>query len=111
MPIYFSIPVVNGQADINWETDSFRVMHYFNNNDGVEVMYGEMNSGDVRDSWKELTEEEFYAVVSNEEETEQESPEKIQLNRIEEKLDKNYNDARQEGADAITIELIERGIL
>lgn len=110
MPIYFSIPVIDGQADIDWENDSFRVMHYFYDENNIEVMYGEMNDGTVRDSWTELTEEEFYMVVPNEVE-EYVSPEKLQLDRIEQKLEQNYTEAKQEGADAITAELIERGIL
>jgi hypothetical protein len=107
MPTYFSIPVVDGQADINWETDSFRVMHYFHDENNVEIMYGEMNEGTVRDSWTELTEEEFYMVVPNEDE----QPQETQLDRIEAKLEQSYTEAKQEGADAITAELIERGIL
>lgn len=107
MAIYYAIPVINGQADINLEEDSFRVMHYFYDENGVEVMYGEMNSGTVRDSWTELTEEEFYMVVPSEEE----DSVPTQLDRIETKLEQNYNEAKQEGADAITAELIERGIL
>ena len=107
MAIYYAIPVINGEADINWENDSFRVMHYFYDENGVEVMYGEMNSGIVRDSWTELTEEEFYMVVPSEEE----DSVPTQLDRIETKLEQNYNEAKQEGADAITAELIERGLL
>lgn len=107
MAIYFSIPVVNDEADIDWEHDSFRVMHYFYDENNVEIMYGELNEGTVRDSWTELTEEEFYMVVPNDEDEVQET----QLDRIEQKLDKTYTEARQEGADAITAELIERGIL
>ena len=107
MAIYYAIPVIDGQADINWEEDSFRVMHYFYDENGVEVMYGEMNSGTVRDSWTELTEEEFYTVVPSEEE----DSVPTQLDRIETKLEQNYNEAKQEGADAITAELIERGLL
>lgn len=107
MAIYYAIPVINGQADINLEEDSFRVMHYFYDENGVEVMYGEMNSGTVRDSWTELTEEEFYMVVPSEEE----DSVPTQLDRIETKLEQNYNEAKQEGADAITAELIERGLL
>ena len=107
MAIYHAIPVTNGQADINLEEDSFRVMHYFYDENGVEVMYGEMNSGTVRDSWTELTEEEFYMVVPSEEE----DSVTTQLDRIETKLEQNYNEAKQEGADAITAELIERGLL
>lgn len=107
MAIYYAIPVINGQADINLEEDSFRVMHYFYDENGVEVMYGEMNSGTVRDSWTELTEEEFYMVVPSEEE----DSVTTQLDRIETKLEQNYNEAKQEGADAITAELIERGLL
>ena len=82
MAIYYAIPVINGQADINLEEDSFRVMHYFYDENGVEVMYGEMNSGTVRDSWTELTEEEFYMVVPSEEE----DSVPTQLDRIETKL-------------------------
>lgn len=107
MAIYYAIPVIDGQADINWEEDSFRVMHYFYDENGVEIMYGEMNSGTVRDSWTELTEEEFYMVVPSEEE----DSVPTQLDRIETKLEQNYNEAKQEGADAITAELIERGLL
>ena len=109
MAIYYAIPVIDGQADINWEEDIFRVMHYFYDENGVEVMYGEMNSGTVRDSWIELTEEEFYMVVPREDEYK--TPEQTQLDRIETKLEQNYNEAKQEGADAITAELIERGLL
>lgn len=107
MAIYYAIPVIDGQADINWEEDSFRVMHYFYDENGVEIMYGEMNFGTVRDSWTELTEEEFYMVVPSEEE----DSVPTQLDRIETKLEQNYNEAKQEGADAITAELIERGLL
>ena len=107
MAIYYAIPVIDGQADINWEEDSFRVMHYFYDENGVEIMYGEMNFGTVRDSWTELTEEEFYMVVPSEEEDSVQT----QLDRIEIKLEQNYNEAKQEGADAITAELIERGLL
>ena len=107
MAIYYAIPVIDGQADINWEEDSFRVMHYFYDENGAEIMYGEMNSGTVRDSWTELTEEEFYMVVPSEEE----DSVPTQLDRIETKLEQNYNEAKQEGADAITAELIERGLL
>ena len=106
MAIYYAIPVIDGQADINWEEDSFRVMHYFYDENGVEIMYGEMNFGTVRDSWTELTEEEFYMVVPSEEDS---VP--TQLDRIETKLEQNYNEAKQEGAEAITAELIERGLL
>jgi hypothetical protein len=110
MSTYFSIPVVNGMADVNWETDSFRVMHYSYDENNVEVVYGEMNDGAVRDSWNELTEEEFYMVV-HEKKEEYVAPEKLQLDRIEQKLEQSYIEAKQEGADAITAELIKRGIL
>lgn len=109
MAVYFAIPVNDNGVDINPETDSFRVMHYFYNEDGVEIMYGEMNEGIVRDSWTELTEDEFYEVVPRGDDYV--SPEKTQLDRIEEKLEQNYSDAKQEGADAVTSELIERGLL
>ena len=108
MANYYSIPVIDGQSDIDWENDSFRVMHYFTDENGVEVMYGEMNEGTVRASWVELTEDEFYEIVPRDDDY---SPQQTQLDRIEEKIQQNYSEAKQEGADAITAELIERGLL
>ena len=71
MAEYYIIPVIQGMADIDWETDSFRVMHYvdeqINDSGAVEqIMYGELNCGTIRDSWKHITEEEFYQVVPRE---------------------------------------------
>lgn len=68
MPTYYIIPVIDGQADIDWSSDSFRVMHYCDISineigDVKQIMYGELNSGTPRDSWEEITEEEFYEVV------------------------------------------------
>lgn len=39
------------------------------------------------------------------------APQPTQLDRMEAALQKNYAQARQDGADAITQELLERGIL
>lgn len=38
-------------------------------------------------------------------------PEPTQLDRIEQTIQQNYAEAQQEGADAITLELIERGVI
>lgn len=38
-------------------------------------------------------------------------PEPTQLDRIEEAVQQNYAEAQQEGADAITLEMIERGVI
>ena len=106
MTNYYSIPIVDGKPDIG-QYDSFRIMHYFLKND-TEVMYGELNKGDVRNSWTKLTKEEFYENVPT---IERSKLKKSQLDRIEEKLNQSYTEAKQEGADAITAELIERGLL
>lgn len=38
-------------------------------------------------------------------------PEPTQLDRIEQTIQQNYAEAQQEGADAVTLELIERGVI
>lgn len=73
MPTYYIVPVINGEADIDWSSDSFRVMHYCDvtineMGDVKQIMYGELNSGTPRDSWEEITEEQFYEVVPREDE-------------------------------------------
>lgn len=73
MPTYYIVPVINGEADIDWSSDSFRVMHYCDvaineTGDVKQIMYGELNSGTPRDSWEEITEEQFYEVVPREDE-------------------------------------------
>lgn len=71
MAEYYIIPVIQGNPDIDWETDSFRVMHYIDkqindNGDVKQIMYGELNCGTVRDSWENITEDEFYKIVPKE---------------------------------------------
>ena len=71
MAEYYIIPVIQGVADIDWKTDSFRVMHYTDRQIGddgsiEQIMYGELNSGTIRDSWEHITEDEFYQVVPRE---------------------------------------------
>lgn len=73
MPMYYIVPVINGEADIDWISDSFRVMHYCDvtineTGDVKQIMYGELNSGTPKDSWEEITEEQFYEVVPREDE-------------------------------------------
>lgn len=115
MARFFIVPVIDGQADICWETDSFRVMHYtdITDLDGTKktVMYGEFNSGEPRDSWEEITEEEFWQVVPPEPIPEPEESMTEKLNRIETMLTSKNEELRQEGADMVTLDLIERGII
>lgn len=63
MSTYYSIPVVNGELDIDWNSDSFRVIHY---NENYTIAFCEYNYGNVRDSWIEISEEEFLDNVPEE---------------------------------------------
>ena len=75
------------------------------------IMYGEFNSGDPRDSWQEITEDEFWQVVPPDPVPEPEESTGEKLDRIESMLSSKNEELRQEGADAVTLDLIERGLI
>lgn len=63
MAIYYAIPVVDGELDIDWNNDSFRVIRY---NESCTIAFCEYNYGNIRDSWIEISEKDFLSNVPEE---------------------------------------------
>lgn len=84
--MFYKIPVINGQPDIDHTTDFFedsRIVDITGENGNIsQIMYGKLMSGNKRDTWVEITEEEFYQVVAKPVVLKQTS----QLDRMEERL-------------------------
>lgn len=84
--MFYKIPVTNGQPDIDHTTDFFedsRIVDIAGKDGSVsQVMYGKLMSGNKKETWTEITEEEFYQIVAKPVVSKQTS----QLDRMEERL-------------------------
>lgn len=100
--MYFKLPINTDLSNISYafceEIDGY---YYIVLNDGL-----------VSDTWEEISFETIYTLFPdhfNYEEPESFAP--SQLDRIELAIEKSNAELRQEGADALTEELIESGVL
>lgn len=70
--------------------------------------YIEYNSGYIDDEWEELQKEDIVNIAP---EWFIQSKEFSQLDKIQIAVEKSNEELRQEGADALTLELVESGII
>lgn len=66
--MFYKIPVINGQPDIDHTTDFFedsRIVDITGENGNIsQIMYGKLMSGNKKETWTEITEEEFYKIAT-----------------------------------------------
>lgn len=87
---YFKIPIIDGNPDIA-DTDNFDLLFYIG--DGKTV-YGIMVDGVVRDSWLEITEEDFDKFTIGAQEEVQETPKQTISEQLE-SIQKEIQELRQ----------------
>lgn len=78
--------------------------------DTDDVIYIEYNSGYIDDAWENIDESEMIEIAPEWFPSEL-TPEPTQLDIIQAAVEKSNDELRQEGADALTEELIASGII
>lgn len=96
---YFKIPL---SADLS-------LVSYRARRDTEDAIYIEYNEGSIAKDWQTVTNVDLVGVFGHN--PFEEKKELSQLDRIENAICISNEQLRQEGADSITVELIERGIL
>ena len=100
--MYWKIPI---GADLS--QTSYRAIH-----EEPDYWYIERNEGLVGEDWVRLEEDEIMLIAPEffEEPVDENSTE-MRLSRIENMVNSNYQQAKQEGSDQLLLELLERGAL